>query len=247
MRHAPAVKRVLLVLPLVLHALPAFSQMTDFSGTWLPVPGLGQPLDPATLPLTETARSRIDSFDPGRLDSTRFCMPFGTPRNTLNTAERPLRLIQTSVQITLLFDGLGDVRRVFVDGRPHPEDPIPSWMGYSIGHWEGSTLHIETIAMTSESILTEQGLPHSDAMQLQEQLRLIDQDGETLLQLEMQITDPEFYQAPLKATRFFRQVPHAQLSEGSSQCLQDQWRRRLEELNRAMFRDLEAATSEQDQ
>lgn len=247
MRHINGMKRVLQVSPLLLIALPAFSQVTDFSGTWLPVPGLGQPLDPATLPVTDTTRLRLKSFDPERLDSARFCMPFGTPRNTLNTAERPVRLIQTDVQITLLFDGLGDVRRVFVDGRSHPEDPIPSWMGYSIGHWEGSTLHIETVAMTSESILTEQGLPHSDAMQLHEQLRLIDHDGETLLQLEMQITDPEFYQAPLRATRLFRQVPHAQFSEGSSQCLQDQWRRRLEELNRAIFRDLQAATSEQDQ
>jgi hypothetical protein len=236
--------RPLLLLQLALCALPALSQVPDFSGTWLPVPALALTWDPAALPLTEAARSRLEVFDPRRQDSTYFCMPFGTPRNTLNTTERPLRLIQTSTQVTLLFDGLGDVRRVFIDGRGHPEDPIGSWMGSSIGHWEGSTLVVDTIAMTAESILTEQGLPHSEAMQVREQLRFTNVDGETLLQIELQLTDPALYLAPFTTTRYFRPAPHAQLSEGSSQCLLDQWRRRLEELNRAMFRDLQAATSE---
>jgi len=239
--------RRFLLLQLALCALPALSQVSDFSGTWLPVPALGQAWDPSTLPLSEAARSRLEAFDPRRQDSTYFCMPFGTPRNTLNTVERPLRLIQTSTQVTLLFDGMGDVRRVFIDGRTHPEDPIPSWMGYSIGHWEGSTLVVETIAMTQESILTEQGLPHSESMQLHEQLHFVDVGGETLLQLELQLTDPALYLAPLTATRYFRQAPHAQLSEGSSQCLLNQWRQRLEELNRAMFGDLQAVRAEQAQ
>lgn len=239
--------RALVLLPLAFGSLPAFSQAPDFSGIWLGVPELGQAWDPAALPLTPAAQSRLDAFDPARLDSTHFCMPFGTPRNTLNTVERPLQLIQTTTQITLLFDGLGDVRRVFIDGRPHPEDPIPSWMGSSIGAWKDNTLEIDTIAMTSESILTEQGLPHSDTMEVHEQLRLVEQAGETLLQLDMQISDPEYYQAPLTATRYFRRADHTQLSEGSSQCLLDQWRRRLEDLNREMFHDLQAATEEQAQ
>lgn len=240
--------RMTIVLALLqLAAGSAFSQVPDFSGTWLSVPELAQPLDPAALPLTPTAQAKLAAYDPERLDSTYFCMPFGTPRNTLNTAERPLQLIQTGTQLTLLFDGLGDVRRVFVDGRPHPDAPIPSWMGHSIGQWNDSTLEIDTVAMTAESILTEQGLPHGDAMHLQEQLRLVEQGGATLLQLDLQISDPEYYQSPLTATRYFRRAPEAQLSEGSSQCLLDQWRRRLEELNRAMYRDLQAATAEQAQ
>jgi hypothetical protein len=239
--------QALVLFQLAFCSMSAFSQVPDLSGTWLSVPELGAPLDAAALPLTPAAQSKLDAFDPKRLDSTYFCMPFGTPRNTLNTAERPLQVIQTGTQLTLLFDGLGDVRRVFLDGRPHPEDPIPSWMGHAVGTWNDSTLEIDTIAMTSESILTEQGLPHSESMQLTEQLRLVEQGGETLLQLDMQISDPEYYQAPLTATRYFRRAPGAQLSEGSSQCLLDQWRRRLEELNRAMYRDLQAATAEQNQ
>jgi hypothetical protein len=246
--HAPLRRtRALVLLPLAFCSLQAFGQVPDFSGTWLSVAELAQPLDPAALPLTPAAQAKLDAFDPKRVDSTYFCMPFGTPRNTLNTAERPLQILQDGTQLTLLFDGLGDVRRIFLDGRPHPEDPIPSWMGHSIGTWNADTLAIETIAMTSESILSEQGLPHGEAMQLDEQLHLVEQGGETLLQLDMQISDPEYYQMPVTATRYFRRAPHAQLSEGSSQCLLDQWRRRLEETNRAMYRDLQAATAEQEQ
>jgi hypothetical protein len=237
----------LLLLPFAVGSMPTLAQAPDLSGIWVSVTELGKPLSASSLPMTQAAMTKLADFDPRRLDSTYFCMPFGTPRNTLNTSTRPLKIIQTPTQITLLFDGLGDVRRVFVDGRPHPEDPIPSWMGYSIGAWNGKALDIDTVAMTSESILTEEGLPHSDAMQMHEQLRLVEQAGETLLQIDMQLEDPENYSAPLTATRYFRRAPHAQLSEGSSQCLLDQWRRRLEDTTREMYRDLQAATSEQAQ
>ena len=237
----------LFVLQAAFASQTALSQAADFSGTWLSVPALGDVWDVTALPLTPAAQARLAAFDPQRLDSTYFCMPFGTPRNILNTAARPLRLIQTSTQLTLLFDGLGDVRRVFLDGRAQPQDPIPSWMGYSLGHWQGSTLLIDTIAMTSESILTDSGLPHSDAMQVHEQLQLVEQAGETLLQLTIQVSDPEYYQSPLTATRYFRRADYAQLSEGSSQCLLDQWRRRLEDVNRAMYRELQAAGTGQAQ
>lgn len=236
-----------LALLLVFGSAPALSQAPDFSGTWLSAAEFGNAWEPASLPLTSVGQARLSSFDSQRLDSTAFCMPFGTPRNTLNTAERPLQIIQTNTQLTLLFEGLGDVRRVFIDGRSHPPEPIPSWMGHSVGEWSGSTLEVDTVAMTSESILTDAGLPHSDAMQVREAWRLVERSGETLLQLDMQITDPEFYQQPLTATRYFRRVAHAPLGEGSSQCLLDQWRRRLEQLNREMFRDLTAAGTEQRQ
>src|SRR5690606_34701959 len=118
----------LLLLSLAFGNASAVAQQTDLSGTWVSIPESGEPWDASALQLTPAAQSKLDAFDPRRFDSTYFCMPFGTPRNTLNTSTRPLKIIQTPTQLTLLFDGLGDVRRIFVDGRPHPDDPIPSWM-----------------------------------------------------------------------------------------------------------------------
>lgn len=206
---------------------------------------MSEPWDAASLPLTDLARERLATFDPRRHDSTYFCMPFGTPRNILNTAERPLKLLQGNTQLTLLFDGLGDVRRVFIDGRPQPDDPVPGWMGASIGRWEGGVLHVETIALSGESILNEQGLPHGEALRVEEEVRLVEVAGEQLLQVDLRLTDPEFYHGPLTARRWFRRAADAMPSEGSSHCLMDQWRRRLEDYNRDLFRDLQAERGEQ--
>jgi hypothetical protein len=234
----------LLLLQAALQGHSALAQVPDFAGTWLPVPAMSTPWDAATLPLTDLARERLAAFDPRRHDSTYFCMPFGTPRNILNTAERPLKVLQGETQLTLLFDGLGDVRRVFLDGRPQPEDPVPGWMGASIGRWEGSTLHVETIALTGESILSEAGLPHGESLRVEEELRLVEANGEQLLQVDLSLTDPEFYTGTLTARRWFRRAPDAIPSEGSAHCLMDQWRRRLEDYNRGLYRDLQAERGE---
>ena len=77
-------------------------------------------------------------------------MRYGTPRNTLSTAPYPLEIVQRPERLTMIFDRLGDVRRVFLDGRARPNPLWPTWLGHSLGHWEGETLVIETVAMTQE-------------------------------------------------------------------------------------------------
>lgn len=223
-------------------ALPALSAepAPDISGSWVPVPAMAQLWSDNSLPLTASAREAMSTFDPAHLDSSRFCMPFGTPRNTLNTAPDPFEILVTDGQVTFIFDRLGDVRRIYMDGRPFPEDPIPSWMGYSIGAWQGDTLQVDTIAMTAESILTDAGLPHSEALKISEQFTLENSEGDWLLKDEITLTDTENFSSPIKTTRYFRRAPYASPSEGSSLCLLNMWRDRLEDTNREMFRELQA-------
>jgi len=220
--------------------LPAAEAAPDISGTWVPVSSLSQPWDTASLPLTASAKDALAAFDPARQDSSAFCMPFGTPRNMLNTAPDPFEILVTDHQITFIFDRLGDVRRISTDGRPFPEDPIPSWMGYSIGSWQGSTLHVDTIAMNAESILADSGLPHSESLTLSEEITLMDSEIGLLLIDDMTLTDPENFRTPIRAIRYFQRAPYATMSEGSSLCLLDMWRERLENTNREMFRELQA-------
>ena len=208
------------------------SQAADFSGIWMPASDLDTPLSADTLPLTEAAKAALAKFEPGRQDSTRFCMPYGTPRNTLASAPYPIEILQRPERLTIIFDQLGDVRRIFLDGRARPENLWPTWLGHSLGHWDGDTLVIETLALTSESILSDQGLPHSEDMTVTERLSFVKQNGKELLRDEIMITDPAMYAAPIKVTRFFRRAPEAQMSEGSGLCLLDQWRKRLEDRNK---------------
>ncbi len=194
----------------------------------MPRADLDTPLRAADLPLTDKAKKAVASFNPAHQDSTRFCMPYGTPRNTLATAPYPIEILQTPERLTVIFDRLGDVRRVFLDGRARPKNLWPTWLGHSLGHWENDTLAIETLAMTSESILSDQGLPHSDDMKVSEKLKLEKRGGVELLRDEITIDDPAMYGAPIKTVRYFERAPQARMSEGSGLCLLDQWRKRLE-------------------
>jgi hypothetical protein len=217
----------------------------DLSGTWVPAADLVSGLNADDLQLTPEAVEAVGQFDSERFDSTAFCMPYGTPRNTLATAPYPLEIVQRPEQVTVIFDGLGDVRRIFTDGRSHPEDPIPSWMGYSVGTWDDETLLVETQAMTRESILSDAGLPHSDTMLLEERWRLVEHNDESLLQVELSIVDPVYYREPVEAMRLFRRAPHATMSEGPGLCLLDQWSVELEETNRKLYRDAREAGHEE--
>lgn len=217
----------------------------DLSGTWIPAADLVSGLNADDLRLTSAAVEAIGQFDSQRFDSTAFCMPYGTPRNTLATAPHPREIVQTPGQVTVIFDGLGDVRRIFTDGRSHPEDPIPSWMGYSVGTWNGETLVVETQAMTRESILSDAGLPHSDTMLLEERWRLVEHNDESLLQVELSIVDPVYYREPVEAMRLFRRAPYATMSEGPGLCLLDRWNAQLEETNRKRYRDAREAGHEE--
>ena len=59
-------------------------------------------------------------------------------------------------------------RQIFLDGRAHPKDPQPSWLGYSIGRWEGDVLVVETIGFNDKTWLDGLGHPHSEEMRLTE-------------------------------------------------------------------------------
>jgi hypothetical protein len=213
----------------------------DFSGIWMPVADADTALSADKLSLTEQGKEALAAFDPRRQDSTRFCMPYGTPRNILSTAPYPIEVLQRPERLTVIFDRLGDVRRIFTDGRAHPDGMWPNWLGHSIGTWEGKTLVIDTVALTSESILSDQGLPHSEEMKISERLSL---DDEGQLRDEITITDPVMYETPIKAVRIFRRAPKAQMSEGSAICLLDQWRKQLETRNREQGKQLKRLEAE---
>jgi hypothetical protein len=212
-------------------ATAASAAPPDISGIWIPDAELAQTWNPRDLPFTAAARTVFESFDARRKDSASFCMPLGTPRNILSTAPYPIEILQRPERITIIFDRLGDVRRIFLDGRKHPEEAAGTWLGHSVGRWRFDALEVETVGFNDESLLADSGLPHSAGMLVTEQFRVVRKNREEALVVEITITDPVAYSQPLRATRFFRRAPQASMSEGSGLCLLDQWRKRLERVN----------------
>jgi hypothetical protein len=201
---------------------------TDFDGIWMPVAELAEAWETAELSVTETGAAALREYDRRRHDSMLYCMPLGTPRNVLSVAPYPIEILQRPEQITMIFDGRGDVRRIYLDDRSHPRDPVPNWMGHSVGTWDGESLRVDTVAMTDESRLNEDGLPHSDAMRVSETWRLAERGGESLLSISIEVDDPIMYTAPLTTTRYYRRSPHTVPAERAANCQLDQWRDYLE-------------------
>ena len=161
----------------------------DLSGVWYAQrtvdPGKPEPLPWAdTLQRERVANNSKDS--PGA-----HCLPRGL---TNAGALFPYKLVQTPKLLVMLFeDDTPSHRQVFLDGRPHPRDPNPNWMGHSIGHWEGDTLVIDTVGFNDESWLDNIGHPHSEKLHITERLHRADLGH---LEIEFTIEDRETYSKP---------------------------------------------------
>ena len=92
------------------------------------------------------------------------------------------------------------IRRIFTDGRQHPDDPDLTIHGHSVGHWEGDTLVVDTVGFTTDTFLGNQGMRHSDKMRIVERFRLAAPDQ---LEVQTTITDPQALTKPLARTAVY--------------------------------------------
>jgi len=141
-------------------------------------------------------------------DPTARCQPTGVP--ALNTYPLPFKIIQAPRLIVILYENNTDFRQIFLDGRQHPRDPQPTWMGYSIGRWEGDTLVVDTIGFNDQSWLDRTGHPHSESMRVIERFRRLN-----FGRMEIQITvdDPKTYKTALTFTQSQNLLPDTELLE----------------------------------
>jgi hypothetical protein len=100
------------------------------------------------------------------------CLPPGPKTST--SVGSPVKIVQTPNLVIFLYEYQTIYRQVFTDGRGLPEDANPTWMGYSIGHWEGDTLVVTTAGFNDRTSLDLGGHPHSEALRMTERFRRID-------------------------------------------------------------------------
>jgi hypothetical protein len=105
------------------------------------------------------------------------------------------RFVQTPGLIVILYQGTTNSvhRTIFTDGRPLPKDPNPTWMGYSVGHWDNDTLVVETAGFNDRGWLDIEGHPHTEALHITERFRRRDFGH---MDLEMTIDDPKTFTRP---------------------------------------------------
>ena len=132
--------------------------------------------------------------DLGKDHMSALCLPWGPSYATSggSTASGMTKIIQTPALIVFLNPDM-TYRQIFMDGRALEPDPSPSWMGYSVGRWEGDTLVVESAGYNDRTWLDRDGHPHTEALRTTERYRRPDFGH---LELEMTLQDPAVYATP---------------------------------------------------
>jgi hypothetical protein len=150
--------------------------------------------------------SHMKSF--GSSNPTTQCLPGGVPFGGL--LPFPNKFIQTPGLIVILQEADGGLRQIFTDGRKHTADPQPSWMGYSVGKWEGDSLVVDTVGFNDKGWLDGAGHPHSDTLKIQERYRRRDFGH---MDVQVTIDDPKMYTRPFSIKYTLDLVPDSEIAE----------------------------------
>ena len=137
----------------------------------------------------ELVAKRLEQL--GRDDPVGSCRPAGAIR--LLTFPPPRKIIQLPGEIVILSERDVTYRQIFTDGRPLPQDPDPSWNGFSAAKWEGDTLVAHTIGIRDGTWLDRKGSPMTDAAKITERFRRVNYGR---LEIEVNVDDPKAYTHP---------------------------------------------------
>src|SRR5437588_515805 len=138
------------------------------------------------------AKKVLEAFNRRGIDDpTARCLPAGIPR-TMMLGLFPQQFIQTPTQIVMLYEYM-NVFRVIPLNAKHPDDLIPSYMGHSVGHWEGDTLVVDVIGFNDKTWLAGTGTFHSEALHVLERYTRVDKDQ---INYHVTMDDPKVFTKP---------------------------------------------------
>lgn len=215
----------------------------DLSGLWRPSRGqdaLGGletlRVDPADLKpwARDVIRERAHDFFKGRPDFQ--CRPSGPEAESL---EREKRILQTPAMIAVL-NANQTYRQIFLDGRPLEESPEPTWMGYSVGRWEGDTLVVDSNGFNDRTWLNNVGLPHTEKLRMTERFRRPDLGH---LTIDVTFTDPDTFDEPLRVALDMRLVTDTEMLEEVCESKMEFWTGTISDLEKSAVKVPESVLS----
>ena len=135
------------------------------------------------------------------------CKPLGIPQTYITPY--PFQIVQTSKLVLIIYEYPNAIRWVPIDGRPHDVDPDPTFMGSSIGRWEGDTLVVDAIGFNDKTEV--HGFMHTESLHVVERFRRLP-DGN--MQYDVTVEDPNVWQTAWTIpTRTFQRRPEENVTE----------------------------------
>jgi len=163
------------------------------------------------------------------------CLPEGMPAWMLIT-HNSMEVLFTPGRVTMLGESDGNrLRRIYTDGRKHPDDPEETFHGHSIGHWEGDTLVVDTVGVLPQAWLAvaeHLGIPNNGDLHIVERIRLAEPN---LMQDELTITAPKVLTKPWKTVRSYIRTRDKRHEIIEGQCIQGNFKPKIDENGNAVY------------
>jgi hypothetical protein len=160
----------------------------DFTGVY-GFAGVRDLKEPELKPGAEKYKvDRSGQFVGGRTTLGTDCVPLGIPQTFVTPY--PFQIVQKQNFMVMLFEYPNTFRYIPLDGRPHSPDPDPTWMGESVGHWDGDTLVVDTIGFNEKTEVS--GYMHTAALHVVERYKRVGGG----LQYDVTVEDPNVFRTP---------------------------------------------------
>jgi hypothetical protein len=189
------------------HSVPAgptprlSSGRPDLSGVWL----AQRPVDPGMPEMMPWAEALTNERQENHLKDwpSSRCLPYGVP---LQGMFFPYRIVQTADIVAIVYED--DMpRQIHLDGRPHPKDWDATFVGHSVGRWEGDELVVDTVGFNEKTWVDFFGHPHTDKLHVIERYRRPDLGH---LEIETTIDDPQTYRKPWNMRKTSELAPRSE-------------------------------------
>ena len=141
-------------------------------------------------------------------DPMALCYLSGVPR--ISFRPLPFQIVQLPAQVILLYEVHHAFRIIPTDGRPHPDDVEPSFLGDSVAHWEGGTLVVDVTSFNLKTWLSGVGTIHSEKLHVTERYT---RDTYDTIRYEVTLEDPDVFTKPWHMQETFRLRPNERLRE----------------------------------
>ena len=207
---------------------PPAPSSSDIWGVWELAPGSGHsfamkeppPMQPWAADYFKAVRkgmehdpkdtaTRINEEGRDDMDPNIQCFPPG-PTRIFTGNNHPFEIFQVPGRVLIHFERGSLVRQIFLDGREHPKDRAPNWLGHSTGRWEAGTLVVDTVGLNDLTWIDAAGHPHTEALHIVERFRRIDADT---LENELTFDDPKAYTKTWTVTQRFKFHPDEEIME----------------------------------
>jgi hypothetical protein len=189
------------------------TQWPDWSGIWSPGVGAGSRTTATPPKLTPEAKAIVDAFEAGKARGENLqtqganCVPNGMPG--IMRLPYPIEFTYSPGRVNILIETFSEIRRIYVDGRPLPEDPDPYFNGHSVGRWDGDTLVVETIGI-SPLVSVVPGLHATETTRFVERITRVAPDR---MVDEITLTDPALFAEPYVMVQTYTLEPDWEMRE----------------------------------